>query len=166
MIEDWRLLTLDCAEKLNYPSTGPVEVAAVIWRLLEPLRVSPSSSAGEKEVEVKVVRLCHDAQKLRLIMRRSQHTFQCLVPGPRDRYQSAADWDQLVEPVAIEGGAPDPANNEIAYTLFGALFKQGTDGGVSWRVLEKAAVILKPYRRDDVPWSSVGEPGVGASELE
>jgi len=147
MIGDWRLLTLDCAEKLNYSSTGLADVAAIIRLVLEPLRASPSSSAGEKEVQVKVLRLCQDAQKFRLIMRRSKDVFRCLVPGPRDRSQSAVGRGELAEPVAVEGGAPGQASGEIAYTLFGALFKQGTDGGCSGRVLEKATVILKPYRR-------------------
>jgi hypothetical protein len=140
---------MDCIDKLRYESAHPKKTADAILEFLSPIPLR--DSRDESLIKTKVLELCEEAFRLKLMMRKSKEGYQCEVPdtegGP---CLLVPNHESLVEPMAVEGGKPSQAGNEIAYTLFAALTKQGASSSSSSSsgdkrrlVLEKAHVILK-----------------------
>ena len=145
MISSWRILTIDCLEKLRlkvpYVATLCVDE---IFLFLEPLLVKAIPRHQEDELKAKLLELCNEAFELRIIMRRSTDHYTCEVPGFAGWPLLASKCEELAETMAVEGGRPNQASDEIAYTLFGGLVKQAAEyGDGKKKVLEKAQVILK-----------------------
>lgn len=76
-------------------------------------------------------------------MRRSRDNYAVEAPGLGGTRTSIVLCEELAEPVAVEGGKPSEASQDIAFAVFGALVKRPEDGNGEMVVLEKAEVILQ-----------------------
>jgi hypothetical protein len=56
---------------------------------------------------------------------------------------SLSATESKADAVAVEGGKNSEGSDEIAYTMFGALTKQGPAEDQPVKVLEKAQVVLR-----------------------
>lgn len=149
MISSWRILTIDCFEKLN--SQVPpraTQVAGEMFEFFAPLLVKSMPGHHEDDLRAKLLELCTEAVDLRMIMRRATDRYTCEVPGLSGISTLASQCEELAETVAVEGGRPNQASDDIAFTLFGGLVKKSAEhGDGETKILEKALVILK--RQDD-----------------
>jgi hypothetical protein len=138
-------LTIECVEKLKpqgYCHAAKV-VAEEIFDFFAPLLSKSLEFNQEQDLRSKLMELCNEAVELRMIMRRSKDRYACEMPGTAGWSHLASRCEDLAETLAVEGGRPNQASDEIAYTLFGGLVKQAESGEGGKMVLEKAMVILK-----------------------
>ncbi|KAM7182985.1 hypothetical protein V8F20_012779 [Naviculisporaceae sp. PSN 640] len=145
MISSWRLLTMDCVERLG-PQTPVLAIAVSedIYKFLGPLMDPIQSPQDADELHAKLMELCSEAVNLRMIMRRSRDRYTCEYPGVAGWSHIASQCKELVEAMAVEGGRASQASDRIAYTLFGGLVKRSAEyGGGEKKVLENAWVVLK-----------------------
>jgi len=144
LISDWRILTIECVDKLRPQNPYAATVTAEeIFELFRPILAKSATRRQEEEVKAKLLELCSEAVELRMIMRRSRDRYTCEIPGTLGWPLLASKCEELAETVAVEGGKPNQASDEIVYTVFGGLVKQAEDGDGKKIVLEKALVILK-----------------------
>ncbi|KAK4450232.1 hypothetical protein QBC34DRAFT_461534 [Podospora aff. communis PSN243] len=146
LIDDWRILTIECVEKMKpqgYVSLTAGVVVGEIFDFFIPLLSKSLDLNEEEDLRSKLAELCNEAVELRMIMRRSKDRYTCEIPGTAGWSHLASSCEDLVETLAVEGGRASQASDEIAYTLFGGLLKQPEFGEGGKMVLEKAMVILK-----------------------
>lgn len=145
LVTDWRVLTVQCIDAMDYSSVSVrTRVASLIYDFLLPLAVQQSSDNDRRALRDTVEEMCDQAVAFRMMMRRSKDLYAVKVPGEGGlpRYISACR-DMLVQAMGVEGGQNSEADDEIVYTVFGALTKVSQYGGGDELVLEPAHVILK-----------------------
>ncbi len=95
------------------------------------------------ELQAHIRKVCDNAFKLAMVMRRSRDGYKCETPPVEKGACLLAEFDTLVEPMSVEGGKNTENSGHIAYTLFGALTKHPASQADGPRVLEKAQVVMK-----------------------
>ncbi|KAK3326053.1 hypothetical protein B0H66DRAFT_530059 [Apodospora peruviana] len=125
VIDSWRIATINCVEKCQVEEETSKATAREIFVFFEPL-------------------LSSRAFGLKITMRNSREGYACGLTEQEDCIRQRillSAHESWVEAVAVEAGKDNEAGDEIAYALFGALFK--LQGGKPAKVLEKAHVVLR-----------------------
>ena len=145
IIADWRICTLECIDLLELGEETSKYTAGIIYDFLTPLISMGASTRDTENLTSDIYKVCKQAFKLKMMMRRSKEGYRCEVPNIIDagdiRYLSRNE--SLAEGFAVEAGKDADKSDEIAYVLFGALTKHPEHRGEDKKVLEKAQVILK-----------------------
>jgi len=165
VISDWRVLTIECIDKLEHHSPWAHTVSVYIFDFFQPLLANQASPSDRNEVLGKIIELCDEAMDLGMLMRRSRDLYIVKFPGKDGVPLSAsACGESLVQPIGVENGKGKEAGDEIAHTLFGALVKQPEHGDGRQMVLEVAHVILKKENKTAISTSieQTGEAGQSA----
>lgn len=153
-VSDWRVLTIECIEQLDYQNPTVDQVSAYIFRFLGPLLASHVSDHDKDWIQNKIKDVCDEAMSLGMLMRTSRDLYMVKVPGKEGLpLLASACSESLVEPMGVEGGKPSEACDEIAHTIFGALVKQPENGDGRQMVLEVAHVILKKEEKAAISMS-------------
>lgn len=139
---EWRISTLDGIQNLKIPDELCRDVAEEIDDHLSPLLHSKANRKEQDELFQKILEVCQQAYKLRMMMRKSKERYYCYLPNSKDS-SHLSKIKQFADSFDVEGGKAEDESDEVAYVLFGALMKDTRNLGGEVKVLEKASVILK-----------------------
>ncbi|KAH7305865.1 hypothetical protein B0I35DRAFT_413672 [Stachybotrys elegans] len=120
LVSNWKLATIECATQ-----------------------VANMDSKAMEEVVNQFNELCNLTWELRMMMRRSKENYRCDVPLPRGGRCLLTDHENAAEPMTVKRGSAKDMSENIAYSLFGYLIREGGRMDSEDVVLEKAQVVLE-----------------------
>ncbi|KAI3395587.1 hypothetical protein diail_1099, partial [Diaporthe ilicicola] len=142
LLVNWRIATLECVEALHVEERRSEYVAEELFIHLEPILDKQALLQAEKSVRAQALKLCKDAFKLVIMMRKSREEYRCEAIKDLGQRPVAA-YESWCEPQAVDGGLNSERGENIAYVLFGALCKDPAYRGESEKVLVKADVVVE-----------------------
>jgi hypothetical protein len=146
LINNWRIASIECCAELgNSQAPRGRKLSRSMFEAFQPIISAKADKKQLEDLQDQLTALCNEAWDLRLIMRKSREGHRCVRPPTRDKRCFLEDFENLVEPISVEGGNTKEKSDEIAYSLFGALVKDPAGAGHAEGevVLEKAQVVLK-----------------------
>ncbi|KAK4446881.1 hypothetical protein QBC34DRAFT_382682 [Podospora aff. communis PSN243] len=154
VIQDWRVATIDCAEKCHIEATTSAVTAEKIFSLLEPLMLKSTDATAKEALRNLILSICRDAFAFAMLTRRSKDGYRSyIVVEDVDGTKSIEKNGQFAEPDWVESGQDDDMSDNIEYTLFGGLMKSPHDQ--ERIILRKAQVVM---RRKDQATSTCNVP--------
>lgn len=142
-IHDWRSRTVGCANWLGGQNERPRKAAEYIATFMVPLLPEPLNDTWPRNFE-SICRLCEDAYKLTLVLRKSTSDFKVeSVPNGTvidDSVESQISPQGFIPPHKSQ--LPTIQGSRIDLTIFGALVKYDRATGERY-VLEKSHVACR-----------------------
>lgn len=140
-IHEWRRRTVECANWLGGRNKMPRLFAEYIATFMEPLCPEPFKDTSPIHFE-SIRRLCEDAYKLALVLRKSTSDFKCESMPCETVIDDSIE--SQISPQAFDpppkSQAPRIQGSRIVFTIFGALVKYEPATGERY-VLEKSHVV-------------------------
>ena len=144
LVADWRITTIECMSHVSAGAHMSRIMAQKMYDFFAPILADVGQQGqreqGQRELLAKMTDMCHEAYELRMMMRRSRVRYACEFPPKTAKPCFQDEYEGLVESISVEGGKNKEDSGEIAYSLFGGLFKDTETGR---KVLERAQVIMK-----------------------